>query len=102
MRLVVQCAVCGTHHPVGTVVCTTCKAMGIQNLRLMFECPVCFHLGILPACEVCTPLLPYEVVEDDEAKPADANLPDEFILNIEDDPLLDFESDDGVFPLDDD
>ena len=43
-----------------------------------------------------------EVVEDEEAKPADANLPDEFILNIEDDPLLDFESDDGVFPLDDD
>jgi hypothetical protein len=73
--------------------------MGIQNLRLMFECTVCYHLGILPTCEACTPLLPYEVVED--AEPAEASFPDEFNLDPKDDPLLESDGEPEL-PLDDD
>lgn len=67
MRLVLQCAVCGTVHPVGASVCGTCAATGLQNLRLMFECLACFRLGIAPACEACNPKPrppPFEVVPD--------------------------------------
>lgn len=69
MKLVLQCAVCGTNQAVGTAVCLACRATGVQNLRLMFECPTCFRLGIVPACDQCqppTPALPHEVVEPDE------------------------------------
>ena len=41
MKLVLQCAMCGTCHPVGTVVCSACRATGVAQLRLMFECPTC-------------------------------------------------------------
>src|SRR5262245_19130756 len=59
---------CGTHHPVGTAVCSTCRASGVTQLRLMFECPTCGHLGLNPQCEMCpaTGELPYSVVEDEE------------------------------------
>jgi hypothetical protein len=54
MRLVIQCSVCGTIWTVGTAVCGTCRASGIQNLRLLFECLTCFRLGLNPSCESCT------------------------------------------------
>ena len=53
MRLVLQCAMCGTHHPVGTEVCSTCRASGITQLRLMFECETCRQLDIKPTCDAC-------------------------------------------------
>jgi hypothetical protein len=60
---------CGTHHPVGTPACTTCRASGVTQLRLMFECPTCGRLGLNPTCEACLPpvaaFVPYEVVEED-------------------------------------
>jgi hypothetical protein len=64
MRLVLQCSVCGTIHTVGTAICGTCRASGIQNLRLLFECQRCFRLGLDPACDVCSHLLSL-----DEEKP---------------------------------
>lgn len=67
MKLVLQCAVCGTNHAVGTTVCATCRAAGLQNLRLLFECPRCYGVGLSPRCEACHPSpppVPYEVVPD--------------------------------------
>jgi hypothetical protein len=67
VKLVLQCAACGTHQDVGARMCPTCKATGVEHLRLMFECPRCFALGIAPECAACNPPpLPYEVVEDPE------------------------------------
>lgn len=54
MRLVLQCAVCGTVQPVGAAACGTCHAAGIPNLRLVFECLHCFRLGLAPSCEACS------------------------------------------------
>lgn len=101
MKLVLQCAVCGTNHPVGTPACATCRATGVQNLRLMFECPSCFRLGLNPTCDACRPP-PYEVVEE-PAGPADqpyevvegAGDGFEFTLDEEDEPDLGDDSDAG-------
>jgi hypothetical protein len=111
VSLVLQCAVCGTHHPVGATVCATCHATGVQNLRFLFECPKCFRLGLTPACEVCdppAPLPPYELVEDAEA--ADQFVParvvtdgeaDEFELSLDDeDEMLRLDDDDPDLSLD--
>ncbi len=99
MKLVLQCAVCGTNHPVGTEACPTCRATGVQNLRLMFECPACFRLGLLPSCAVCNPL-PYEVVQEPEE--AEASLNGEVLLSLDDDEELSLDDDDGFeFTLDD-
>lgn len=65
MKLILQCAVCGTNHVVGTTTCTTCRATGLQDLRLLFECPGCFAVGLMPRCQACDPSPPpppYEVV----------------------------------------
>lgn len=53
MKLVLQCAMCGTNHPVGTIVCSTCRASGVAQLRLMFECQSCGRLDIHPVCATC-------------------------------------------------
>lgn len=53
MTLVLQCAMCGTHQPVGTPACTSCGASGVGQLRLMFECPGCGRLDISPICGTC-------------------------------------------------
>jgi hypothetical protein len=53
VKLVLQCATCGIHHPVGTPVCSTCRASGVTQLRLMFECQTCRNLGITLVCAVC-------------------------------------------------
>ncbi|MCI0701390.1 MAG: hypothetical protein L0241_09950, partial [Planctomycetia bacterium] len=58
MKLVLQCSMCGTHHPVGTVVCSTCHAEGVNQLRLMFECQQCGRLGLAPQCVSCPPAVP--------------------------------------------
>ncbi len=55
MKLVLQCAMCGTHHPVGTIVCSTCRASGLAQLRLMFECQTCGRLDLTPVCATCPP-----------------------------------------------
>jgi hypothetical protein len=55
MRLVIQCSVCGTILPVGSGICGTCRATGLQNLRLLFECMKCFRTGLNPTCESCSP-----------------------------------------------
>jgi hypothetical protein len=86
VRLVLQCGMCGTHHPVGTAVCSTCRASGVPQLRLMLECPTCGHLGITPSCERCPPVVPLEldaeliVAEEvvDELLPLDPIESDEF------------------------
>lgn len=56
MRLVLQCTLCGTINTVGSNLCGTCRASGLQNLRLMFECLHCFRLGLNPSCEPCSRL----------------------------------------------
>jgi hypothetical protein len=53
VKLVLQCAMCGTHHPVGTVACSTCRATGVAQLRLMFECQSCGRLDLSPTCDTC-------------------------------------------------
>lgn len=58
MRLVLQCAMCGTHHAVGTPACPACGATGVTQLRLMFECLGCGRLDIRPECDAC-PLAPF-------------------------------------------
>jgi hypothetical protein len=52
---------CGTQHPVGTAVCTTCRASGVAHLRLMLECPTCRHLDITPRCERCRAVAPLKL-----------------------------------------
>lgn len=64
MKLVLQCAMCGTSHPVGATVCSTCRASGVTQLRLMFECPTCSGLGITPTCSQCPPIVPLELDAD--------------------------------------
>jgi hypothetical protein len=64
VKLVLQCAMCGTHHAVGTPACTTCRASGVAQMRLMFECPTCGHLGINPVCEACAIIEPLELDDD--------------------------------------
>jgi hypothetical protein len=115
VNLVLQCAACGTHQPVGTSICVTCKATGLQNLRLMFECPRCFGLGIAPECAACNPPpLPYEVVEDPEefipvveaevaplaTEPTAELAPDDFELSLDEE--VEFRPDDDFdLPVDD-
>jgi hypothetical protein len=77
MRLVIQCSVCGTILAVGTDVCGTCRASGIQNLRLLFECMKCFRLGLSPICEICSQppsLDPETGKEENTASPVMASL----------------------------
>ena len=64
MKLVLQCAMCGTHHPVGTPACATCRASGVAQMRLMFECPACGGLGLNPTCAACPAVVPLDL--DDE------------------------------------
>jgi hypothetical protein len=68
VRLILQCALCGTANAVGSTECGTCRAAGFENLRLLFECQHCFRVGLVPSCEECSKLLPldpaYEVVPD--------------------------------------
>ena len=64
MKLVLQCAMCGTHHPVGTPTWPTCRASGVSQMRLMFECSTCGHLGINPVCEACPFIEPLELDDD--------------------------------------
>jgi hypothetical protein len=65
VKLVLQCAMCGTQHPVGTPECTACRASGVMQMRLLFACPSCGGLGLDPRCGPCQPApLPYEVVDD--------------------------------------
>lgn len=75
MKLVLQCAMCGTHHPVGTIVCSTCRASGVAQLRLMFECQTCGRLDLKPTCETCPP-------------PEVALPPDPFTLDLDDDLIV--------------
>lgn len=66
MKLVLQCAMCGTHHPVGTPVCSTCRASGVTQLRLMFECQSCGRLDLSPVCAACPrPAQPIYELDDD-------------------------------------
>lgn len=96
MKLILQCAVCGTSHHVGTDVCATCRATGLENLRLLFECGKCYRTGLKPECERCEPPLSCEVVEDaDESLPVVEVMPDE----PEDDAGFTFEPEER--PLDD-
>jgi hypothetical protein len=46
---------CGTHHAVGTLACSTCRASGVTQLRLMFECESCGRLDLSPVCAACPP-----------------------------------------------
>jgi hypothetical protein len=57
VRLILQCAVCGTINSVGLTACGTCRATGLENLRLLFECLQCFKVGLTPTCEACSRLL---------------------------------------------
>ena len=89
MKLVLQCAMCGTHHVVGTPACTTCRASGVTQMRLMFECPTCGGLGINPICAACPFIEPLEL--DDDGLIVAEEVPDEPLeLDIED---LDFDLD---------
>jgi len=46
VTLVLQCAMCGTQHPVGTAVCFRVRRERRRPVRLMFECPTCGHFGL--------------------------------------------------------
>jgi recombinational DNA repair protein RecR len=108
---------CGTHHPVGTRTCSTCRASGVTQLRLMFECPSCGRLDLAPVCEVCPaasasdedlilaeevtdePLslgdtdgvrLPYEVVEDEADEMAVVDLTEDEYEVVPDEDLGDW------------
>ena len=64
VRLVLQCAMCGTHHPVGTPSCSICGAAGVTQMRLMLQCPTCGTLGLNPACTACPAGVPLELDDD--------------------------------------
>ena len=96
MTLVLQCAMCGTHHPVGTPACATCRASGVPQMRLMFECPACGGLGLNPACAACPAVVPLDL--DDELIVAEEVPEEEFgelVLGVELDGELDLELDLG-------
>lgn len=110
MRLVLQCAMCGTHHPVGTDICSTCRATGVTQLRLMFECVTCGRLGLNPTCETCPPVAALSL-DDDELIVAE-EIPNE-PLTLDDDAeysdidlVIDFDDEEegekSVFDLSDD
>ena len=106
MRLVLQCAMCGTHHPVGTPACSTCRASGVTQLRLMFECPACGSLGLNPTCDVCPPVVPLSLDDDlivaEEVPDESFTLDPPIAEDIEEiDLRLDFDDDEAVFTLDD-
>lgn len=88
MKLVLQCAMCGTHHPVGTPACSTCGASGVTQLRLMFECLACSRLDISPECKECsfTPFAsPLDAFYDhDGLVIAEEVIDDEFAIEWED------------------
>lgn len=96
MRLVLQCTLCGTVQPVGAAVCSACRADGVENLRLMFECQHCFRLGLNPACDLCSSFLSL----DDDPMPeseADAILAEEVLEgDLMDEELDDLEDDLGA------
>lgn len=107
MKLVLQCAMCGTHHPVGTPVCSTCRASGVTQLRLMFECPSCGRLDLNPVCETC-PRPAQSIYElDDELIVAEEVADDPFALELDAlDPVgelpleLDTEVEEDIFVVD--
>ncbi len=102
MKLVLQCSMCGTHHPVGTVVCSTCHAEGVNQLRLMFECQQCGRLGLAPQCVSCPPAVPptraFEVIPtplpggDEQLESLD--LDDDLIIAEEVEPSYDLDGSD--------
>lgn len=89
MTLVLQCAMCGTQHPVGTAVCSACGATGVAQLRLMFECPTCGHFGLNPQCGRCPVVVPLDLDDDLIVAEEIADEPDDFHFD------LDFELDLG-------
>jgi hypothetical protein len=112
VKLVLQCAMCGTHHPVGTPVCSTCRASGVTQLRLMFECESCGRLGLNPFCETCPPpaqlsepiyeledlIVAEEIVDDPFALDLDAiDALEALPLDIDDE---DGEGEDDIFVVD--
>lgn len=116
MRLVLQCGMCGTHHAVGTAICATCRASGVAQLRLMFECETCGALGIDPTCGECAArefdndlafaeeLIeePYTIDESERPEDVPLELDDDEIELIEDldlgddDELTEFDGDDEI------
>ncbi|QJW99488.1 hypothetical protein [Frigoriglobus tundricola] len=64
MKLVLQCAMCGTLHPVGSPSCSTCRASGVPQMRLMFECSACGALGLNPSCSACPVGVPLDLDDD--------------------------------------
>src|SRR5262245_3316578 len=94
---------CGTLHPVGMLVCSTCRAEGVAQLRLMFECQRCGALGLAPQCGTCPRLDPpspaFEVVPnplpDAQYHVGSLDLDDELIIAEEivpeTDPKFDFD-----------
>ena len=62
--MVLQCAMCGTHNPVGSPSCSTCRASGVPQLRLMFECSACDALGLNPSCTACPVGVPLDLDDD--------------------------------------
>lgn len=74
MRLILQCAACGTVNAVGLTACGTCRATGLENLRLLFECLQCFKVGLTPTCASCSRLLSLDPEPDASRTPVD---PDE-------------------------
>jgi hypothetical protein len=86
VKLVLQCAMCGTHHAVGTPVCSTCRASGVTQLRLMFECQSCGRLDLSPVCASCPH--PGQAVEpvyelDDDLIVAEEVADDPFALELD-------------------
>jgi hypothetical protein len=86
VKLVLQCAMCGTHHAVGTPVCSTCRASGVAQLRLMFECQSCGRLDLNPVCPTCP--RPAQAVEpvyelDDDLIVAEEVADDPFALELD-------------------
>ena len=87
MKLVLQCAMCGTHHPVGTLACSACRASGVTQLRLMFECESCGRLDINPVCATCP-------------RPASAAVTDPIVLDLDEGLIIAEEVVEDPFALD--
>ena len=68
MRLILQCAACGTINSVGLTECGTCRATGFENLILLLECLHCFRVGCTQKFDKCSklPFLgpAYELIPD--------------------------------------
>lgn len=83
MKLVLQCAMCGTLHPVGVPACSACRAAGVPQLRLMFECQSCGLLDLNPVCGTCPPTATERVYELDDDLIVAEEVPDEFVLELD-------------------